>query len=71
MTTENFQEAFEITNELLRRNGLEALCEKEARQDWGIQGGETYEDLENLVFMFKAEYMSYNAEHKDTWMYQF
>ena len=71
MKTRNFQEAFEITNELLQRHGLETLTENEARKDWCIEGGETFDDLEMNVLMCKAEYLSIKAEHKSAWMYQF
>lgn len=70
MYTKNFQESFDIINDLLQEKGFSPLTENEARIDWSIVGGEDVHELETMVKDFASEAASERCAEKNAWRYQ-
>lgn len=66
MKNAQFQESVDLFNDFLNDWNIEPIVEAEA-EDWGIIGGETYDQIRNLAHEFRSEMQSCRAEAKDSY----
>ena len=59
-----FKESLAIFNSFLNEWNIELVDETEAK-DWGLVGGESINEIENLAFDFRSETKSERASLQD------
>lgn len=69
MKTKTFEEAFKIFNELMEEKGLWQITVNEAKTDYGIKGGETVQELAEMVNDIWHDEQTNKAAIKDQWRY--
>jgi len=67
--TENKQESIEYLNQFITEAGVRALTESELR-DWGINGGESYAELEIFAKDYLSDIHTEICEAKNEWRYK-
>lgn len=64
-------ESIQTIKDILEEFGIEAPSDSLLISDWGIVGGETNAQLDEMVKDFASELHSERCAHKNAWRYQF